>query len=100
MVWHVLEILPNLLKQDSAANLREWWELHGGQQEQLNRDQWQLARSLADAIDDYALYRPDELSDWLAGGGGDQLPEGLRWQPFLARALAERLPCKPFGLQA
>ena len=99
LVWHVLEILPNLLEQDSAANLREWWELHGGQPEQLNRDQWQLARSLADAIDDYALYRPDELADWLAGGAGDQLPEGLRWQPFLARALAERLPCRPFGLQ-
>ena len=99
LVWHVLEILPNLLEQDSAANLREWWELHGGQPGQLNRDQWQLARSLADAIDDYALYRPDELADWLAGGAGDQLPEGLRWQPFLARALAERLPCRPFGLQ-
>ena len=99
LVWHVLDILPNLLEQDSAANLREWWELHGGQQGQLNRDQWQLARSLADAIDDYALYRPDELADWLAGGAGDQLPEGLRWQPFLARALAERLPCRPFGLQ-
>ena len=99
LVWHVLEILPNLLEQDSAANLRKWWELHGGQPGQLNRDQWQLARSLADAIDDYALYRPDELADWLAGGAGDQLPEGLRWQPFLARALAERLPCRPFGLQ-
>lgn len=99
LVWQVLEVLPHLLEQECASNLREWWELHSGQQGRLNRDQWQLARSLADAIDDYALYRPEELSDWLAGGAGDQLPEGLRWQPLLARALAERLPCSPFGLQ-
>ncbi|WP_114991379.1 exodeoxyribonuclease V subunit gamma [Synechococcus sp. UW179A] len=99
LVWQVLEVLPKLLDQRCASNLREWWELHGGQQGRLNRDQWQLARSLADAIDDYALYRPEELADWLAGGAGEELPEGLRWQPFLARALAERLPCKPFGLQ-
>ena len=99
LVWRVLEVLPHLFEQECASNLREWWELHSGQQGRLNRDQWQLARSLADAIDDYALYRPEELSDWLAGGAGDQLPEGLRWQPLLARALAERLPCSPFGLQ-
>ena len=99
LVWRVLEVLPNLLELECASNLREWWELHGGQQGQLNRDQWHLARTLADAIDDYALYRPEELADWLAGKAGDQLPEGLRWQPFLARALAERLPCRPFGLQ-
>ena len=99
LVWRVLEVLPQLLEQECASSLREWWELHGGQRGRLNRDQWQLARSLADAIDDYALYRPEELSDWLAGGAGDQLPEGLQWQPLLARALAERLPCKPFGLQ-
>ena len=79
LVWQVLDVLPNLLEEECASNLREWWELHGGRERQLNRDQWQLARSLADAIDDYALYRPEELADWLAGGAGDQLPEGLRW---------------------
>ena len=99
LVWQVLEVLPNLLEQECASNLREWWELHGGTQGGLNRDQWQLARSLADAIDDYALYRPEELADWLAGGTGDQLPECLQWQPLLACALAERLPCTPFGMQ-
>ena len=99
LVWKVLEVLPDLLEQECASKLKEWWELHGDQQRRLTRDQWQLARSLADAIDDYALYRPEELADWLAGGTGDQLPENLRWQPGLARALAERLPCRPFGLQ-
>ena len=99
LVWKVLEVLPDLLEQECASKLKEWWEIHGDQQRRLTRDQWQLARSLADAIDDYALYRPEELADWLAGGTGDQLPENLRWQPGLARALAERLPCRPFGLQ-
>tara|TARA_Y100001978_G_scaffold102487_1_gene91724 strand:- start:7675 stop:11004 length:3330 start_codon:yes stop_codon:yes gene_type:complete len=99
LVWTVLDVLPDLLQQDCAASLREWWERNGGQKMQLTRDQWQLARSLADAIDDYALYRPEELASWLAGDVSDFLPEGQRWQPVLARALAKRLPCSPFGLQ-
>ena len=65
LVWKVLEVLPDLLEQECASKLKEWWELHGDQQRRLTRDQWQLARSLADAIDDYALYRPEELADWL-----------------------------------
>ena len=99
LVWTVLKVLPDLLQQDCSSSLMEWWKRNGGQQGQLNRDQWQLARSLADAIDDYALYRPEALASWMAGDEGDHLPEGQRWQPALARALAERLPCSPFGLQ-
>ena len=99
LVWTVLKVLPDLLEHERAASLRQWWERHHSEPGQLNRDQWQLARGLADAMDDYALYRPQELAEWLAGDSGQTLPEGLQWQPVLARALAQQLPCQPFGLQ-
>ena len=99
LVWTVLKVLPDLLDHDSATSLRQWWERHHSAPGQLNKDQWQLARGLADAMDDYALYRPQELAEWLAGESGTTLPDGLQWQPVLARAIAKQLPCQPFGLQ-
>ena len=99
LVWSLLKVLPELLDQDCSSSLQHWWQRHGGEPDHLNRDQWQLARSLADAMDDYALYRPDELADWLSGGISEHLPDGLQWQPLLARALADQLPSQPFGLQ-
>lgn len=101
LVWPVLEVLPELLQQPAAAPLRQWMELHPCERGQLNRDHWLLARSLADAIDDYALYRADELGRWLAHDSdtSSALAESLRWQPELARLLADKLPTAPFGLQ-
>jgi exodeoxyribonuclease V gamma subunit len=63
---------------------------------------WQLARTIADAFDDYALYRPELLSQWDAGRDlgmtGQPLPSQQLWQPKLYRRLRERLPLQPFGL--
>ena len=99
LVWSVLEVLPELLNHPTADTLKQWWDQHDSASGQINRDQWQLARSVADAIDDYALYRPQELRQWIEGQGDAELPKQLQWQPRLVRALAERLPCDPFGLQ-
>ena len=63
--------------------------------ETLSRDRWQLARSIADALDDYALYRPDILTAWRHG----DLRAQEDWQPLLWCRLAEVLPREPFGLQ-
>ena len=99
LVWSVLKVLPQLLEHSTAESLKLWWEQHASDAGRLNRDHWQLARSLADALDDYALYRPQELNQWIEGHGDADLPEHLRWQPQLVRALATLLPCDPFGLQ-
>ena len=66
--------------------------------------QWQLARSIADAFDDYALYRPKLIHQWLEGSdrlltSSQEMPLTLRWQPQLLRLLAERLQVEPFGIQ-
>jgi len=93
LVWAVLELLPELLEQPVAQPLQVWLAQREGTASGLTRDRWQLARSIADAMDDYALYRPDQLEQWKRPRPDDD------WQPVLWRLLAQRLPRAPFGLQ-
>ena len=106
LVWPLLEQLPALLEQPEAAPLQRWLQQRQGHSSlrQLDRPLWQLARAIADAIDDYGLYRPAMLEAWLQGNGvdsrGQPLPPALLWQPLLVRNLAQVLPGEPFGLRA
>ena len=93
LVWAVLELLPELLEQPVAQPLQVWLAQREGSASGLTRDRWQLARSIADAMDDYALYRPDQLDQWRRPRPEDD------WQALLWRMLAQRLPRAPFGLQ-
>ncbi|MCB4410596.1 exodeoxyribonuclease V subunit gamma [Synechococcus sp. MU1611] len=93
LVWAVLELLPELLEQPVAQPLQVWLAQREGTTSGLTRDRWQLARSIADAMDDYALYRPDQLERWKRPRPEDD------WQAVLWRLLAQRLPRAPFGLQ-
>ncbi|KZR62835.1 exodeoxyribonuclease V subunit gamma [Prochlorococcus sp. MIT 1306] len=104
LVWPLLDLLPQLLETEEAAPLREWVNRQPSRSGHLNRVQWQLARSIADAFDDYALYRPQLIHQWLEGSdrlltSSEEMPLTLRWQPLLLRLLAERLNVEPFGIQ-
>ncbi|MFO8237703.1 MAG: exodeoxyribonuclease V subunit gamma, partial [Prochlorococcaceae cyanobacterium] len=105
LVWPLLELLPALISRPEATPLRRWLERRTAPQAgpELDRALWQLGRAIADAFDDYALYRPAMLTAWLAGqaldGGGQPLPPQQHWQPLLLRQLAERLQRQPFGLR-
>jgi exodeoxyribonuclease V gamma subunit len=106
LVWPLLELLPALLDNPAAAPLQRWLLQRQGHTriKQLDRPLWQLARAIADALDDYSLYRPAMLQAWLDGqavnGRGQPLSPALLWQPLLVQQLAERLPRRPFGLRA
>jgi exodeoxyribonuclease V gamma subunit len=94
LVWPVLEALPALVEQPAAASLRRWLNRRGGSAQELNLARWQLGRSIADALDDYALYRPDLLQRWWEGADDDS-----DWQALLVRQLRQRLGQKPFALK-
>jgi len=101
LVWPVLELLPGLLKEPEAEPLARWL----GERSQthcLDLAHWQMGRAIADAFDDYALYRPEMLAAWWQGspvdGVGQPLAKAQRWQPLLLAALRDRLHAKPFGL--
>ncbi len=96
LVWPVLNLLPAVMEQPEGAALRHWWSCRQGPNGELDRAQWQLGRSIADALDDASLYRPDLLSSWWAGEPG--APEQA-WQRLLVLQLRDRLGVKPFGLR-
>lgn len=94
LVWAVLEALPALVEEPAAAPLRRWLQQRGGSGQELGLAQWQLGRCIADALDDYALYRPGLLSRWWQGQD-----DGSDWQALLVRQLRQTLGVKPFGLR-
>ena len=105
LVWPVLELLPELVCQPEALPLRQWLQQRGqgASLTRLERPLWQLGRAIADAFDDYTLYRPEMVAAWCRGerldGRARPLPLQQHWQPLLMAQLAERLGVLPFGLR-
>jgi len=102
LVWTVLPLLPMVAAEPEGEPLRRWLGDRDPTR-QLRLDTWRLARAIADAFDDYALYRPELLGAWEAGrceeAGADPLPASQRWQPLLYRALRQQLGREPFALR-
>jgi len=112
LVWPLLELLPELMERPEAGQLGQWLRGRGSCATDLeagpgpvmvDRALWQLGRAIADAFDDYTLYRPAMVAAWCQGqdldGLGESLPEHQLWQPLLVRQLANRLGVRPFGLR-
>ena len=102
LVWSVLEELPRLAAAPEGEQLRHWLSSRPWQGKVV-LPTWQLARAIADALDDYGLYRPELLQQWEVGQDigttGQPLPRELLWQPSLYRRLRQRLDAEPFGLR-
>ncbi|QEY31162.1 exonuclease V subunit gamma [Synechococcus sp. RSCCF101] len=98
LVWAVLDQLEDLMATPEGAVLAGALgpEPRPGPAP-VDRNLWSLARAIADALDDYGLYRVDELSRWWMR---DELSSGDGWQAQLTRRLAARLAGVPFGLRA
>jgi len=104
LVWHILDVFPELLKAAEAAPLRDWLQQRSSNDGQLNKDEWQLASSIAEAFDNYALYRTKEITQWMKCINTDYpnnaaLHERLNWQPLLMQLLSKSIDTEPFGLQ-
>ncbi len=100
LVWPLLGLLPMVAAAPEGEPLRRWLADRGAGPT-LELGHWQLGRAIADAFDDYALYRPELLGAWEGGqaidGSGRALPDNLCWQPLLYRALRRELGVAPFG---
>ncbi len=99
IVWPILKLLPQLLQKDEGLLLKQWLESRGSTKGNLNIDEWHLARLIADAFDDYALYRPEILNAWINGGSNYKgINDSIRWQVELAKLLDKHIGVEPFGL--
>ena len=64
LVWPILNLIPEITIKKEGAPLREWIENRSCREGEVNKDIWQLARSIADVFDDYILYRPELTYQW------------------------------------
>ncbi len=100
LVWPLLDLLPAVAAAPEGEPLRRWLADRGAGP-RLELGHWQLGRAIADAFDDYALYRPELLQAWESGqaidGRGRPLPDSQCWQPLLYRTLRAELGAEPFG---
>ncbi len=103
LIWTIIEKLPEILEKDEAKPLKDWLDRNPKESDLLTRDEWQLAKSIANAFDAYALYRPEQVAEWCSGINYKsklrKLPPQIRWQPIFMQLLKKHLCCEPFGLQ-
>ena len=104
MVWHIINQLPELLKKEEANSLKEWLGKQSSNNGELNIDKWQLAKSIAQAFDDYIFYRPDLIMDWYNPEIKNKelfrnLPPESKWQPILFRLILKSINVDPFSIQ-
>ncbi|MDM0032801.1 exodeoxyribonuclease V subunit gamma [Variovorax sp. J22P271] len=92
LVWRLMRLLPALLEEAVFAPLRRFLA-----DDADLRKRHQLAERLADLFDQYQVYRADWLAGWAEGhdrivasrSGAQPVPDELRWQPRLWRALLD-----------
>ncbi len=83
LAFRILHLLPGLLDQADFDPLSRYL---ANDDRPIKR--YQLCRKLADALDQYAVFRPDWLFVWEEERGNiGKLPETQRWQAHLWRAL-------------
>ena len=90
LTWRLMRILPEWLSDPAFAPLQRFLR-----RDDDLRKRHQLAERLADLFDQYQVYRSDWLADWAGGqdhiatsrGGVQPVPDDMRWQPLLWRAL-------------
>ncbi|MEN9786236.1 MAG: hypothetical protein RLZZ299_1500 [Pseudomonadota bacterium] len=89
LAWHIAALLPALIDRPAFGPLRTWLlharpdaEAHAAGR--VTRDVWSLAREVADVLDRAALFRPDWVRAWEAGG---TVAEAPAWQADLWHAL-------------
>ncbi len=105
LVWPVLDLLPEIINDKNSGPIKEWCIPRLVLGKELDRDLWQLARSISDVFDDYILYRPNLIDEWCNASNNEfltsveKLPIETRWQAAFIRLLHKRIPCEPFAIQ-
>ncbi len=116
LTWRLMRLLPLLLADPLlAGRMAPLAQFLAGPVDEPRRDaapdlarRLQLARHLADLLDQYQVYRADWLADWADGrdvlrdahGIARELPAEQAWQPALWRALVDDVRADPRTLDA
>ncbi len=85
MAWSIMEILPAMIGRREFAPLKAY--LVG---DPRGDKEYQLAKRIGQAFDEYILYRPKMVLDWQEGARSE-------WQPALFRELVSKLGTDHFA---
>ncbi len=104
LVWNILELLPELMKEEEAQVIRSWLETRDKENVQINLNSWDLANNIAETFDDYILYRPEIIKQWLSKKTKKNpreisLNKNLLWQEILFNLLYKKINKDPFCIQ-
>ncbi len=104
LVWNILELLPELMKEEEAQVIRSWLEISDKENAQINLNLWDLANNIAETFDDYILYRPEIIKQWLSKKTKKYSREisvnkNILWQEKLFNLLYKKINKDPFCIQ-
>ena len=104
LVWNILELLPELMKEEEAQVIRSWLEISDKKDTQINLNLWDLANNIAETFDDYILYRPEIIKQWLSKKTKKKSREisvnkNIHWQEILFNLLYKKINKDPFCIQ-
>ncbi len=104
LIWQILDLLPNLIKEEEAKALGNWLSQYPYEEGVLTKSEWQLARSISKTFDDYVMYRIETIINWLEARDeslveNQYIPRDSEWQIKLIRLLSKKIEVNPFGMQ-
>ena len=104
LVWNILELLPELMKEEEAQVIRSWLKISDKEDTQINLNLWDLANNIAETFDDYILYRPEIIKQWLSKKTKKKSREisvnkNILWQEILFNLLYKKINKDPFCIQ-
>lgn len=104
LVWHIIEVLPELIKEEEASVIKSWLEEKPQDVNQINMYIWELVNSIADVFNEYILFRPQMIYEWIKSdletiSKKDSLGENLLWQVILFKLLYKKIKIDPFCIQ-
>ncbi len=104
LVWHIIELLPELIKEEEASIIKSWLEEKPQDGYQVNMYIWELVNSIADVFNEYILFRPKMIYEWIKTdlatiSRQNSLGENYLWQVILFKLLYKKLKKDPFSVQ-
>ncbi len=104
LIWHIIELLPELIKEEEASIIKSWLEEKPQSSNQINMYIWELVNSIADIFNEYILFRPQMIYEWINSdletiSKRNFLGENSLWQAILFKLLYKKLKKDPFCIQ-
>ena len=104
LVWNILELLPELIQREEAEMIKILIKKNQEEEGLINSNLWDIANNIAEVFDDYILYRPHIIKQWLTNTSKElskdiAIKTNHLWQETLFKLLHAKINKDPFCIQ-